>query len=601
MESRAKLRSLALATIAFLPLVLNLLGGGPGNTALALFPALVVVSSFTLRRFEKAGWPLFAAREPGIKVRSLGLAIFAFLPILQHLPTESRWGTTLSVFAASVAALYFVLLRLERAGWALFGIAASVAAVLSALLATYRHMVGIPIGYQVFASVLDTNAREVLGSLSDPFMRGFALRVTVLLMLVFGLSRLTSNVVAGGRVLPSRLVKAVAIAIWLAAALHMSQSRRSLTEFYPVREVRLLTDYLTEVTSFVQGYRGLEHKFEGVLDHDKAATAILVIGESARKDKLGIYGSGLQTTPGLERFAREHPDHLVLFSDAVAASAYSRISVPSILSVSPIRDFARITKEPSILKVMRSAGLEAVLISDQARHGWHEDFISTIMEDAARKTYLTESVANAHDEDLIPPLLEELARPVGASKLIVVHLAGSHSAYRDRYPPDQAFFAPATLENQYYNSLRYTDAVLGRIIAAVMQAQQPVVMLYISDHGEYLNDFQEGFYDHGNGKHLTRFEIQVPFFLTFNERFREGHAAEVARMDERTRLGVSHDNVSHTVLGLLGVFDAAYRPELDLASARFVAGQRFIFDGASKITPLDKVHFTQARADGIVR
>jgi glucan phosphoethanolaminetransferase (alkaline phosphatase superfamily) len=599
-ESRVTLRNLGLATLAFLPLVLTLLGGAPGLTPLALFPASVLVLHFTLGRLENAGWSLFGGLEPGLKVRSLGLAIFAFLPMWLTPQIDQLWGTILALFAAFVAAFYLVLQRLEKAGWGLFAVAASLAVLCSAINLTYLRMVGTWIGYQVFASVLDTGSREFLGGLSDRFVQMYVLRVAVLLALVLGLSRLFRDVVAGRTVLPSRLVGAVAMAIWLAAALHMSQSTYGVLGLYPGREIKIFTDYLTEVHSFVKGYRGLEHKFTGVLDRDKAATAVLVIGESARKDKLGIYGSVLETTPSLERFAQEHPDRLVVFSDAVAAGAYTRISVPTILSVSPLRDLSRITKEPSILKIMKSAGLEGVLISNQARHGWHQDFISTIMEDAARKTYLTESAGNVPDEALVPPLLAELARPAGGSKLIIVHLAGSHSPYQDRYPPNQAVFPPVTLENQYYNSLRYTDTVLQRIIAAVMEARQPVVLLYVSDHGEYLNDYGEGFYDHGNRNHLTRFEIEVPFLLTFNEYFLKGHASEIARMRERTHLGVSHDNVSHTLLGLMGVFDARYRPESDLGSARFVAVPRFIYDGANKITPLEKVHFAETRSAGIV-
>ena len=601
MESRVKLRNLGLAAVAVLPLVLTLAGGPRVSTPLALLPASVLVFHFALGRLEQAGWSLFGWMEPGIKVRSLGLAIFVFLPMWLTPGTDQLGSTALALFTASVAGFYVVLQRLEKAGWAFFGVAASLAVVFSALNLIYLRMVGTWIGYQVYASVLDTSFREILGSLSDPFLQRYARRVAVLLVLVYGLSRLTKDVVAGRRVLPSRLVKAAAIAIWLAAALHMAQSSHSVLDLYPGREVNGLKDYLAEVHSFVSGYRGLEHRFTGVLDRDRAATAILVIGESARKDKLGIYGSVLETTPNLGRFAGEHPDRLLVFSDAVAAGAYTRISVPVILSVSPLRDFARITREPSILKIMKSAGLEGVLISNQARHGWHQDFISTIMADAVRKTYLPESVGDVQDEALVPPLLEELARPARGSKLIIVHLMGSHSAYKDRYPPNQAVFTPVTLENQYYNSLLYTDTVLRQIIAAVMQAGQPVVMLYVSDHGEYLNDFGEGFYDHGNRNHLTRFEIEVPFLLTFNESFLKGHAAGIARMRERIHLGISDDNVSHTLLGLMGVFDTSYRPESDLSSTRFVAVPRFVLDGENRITPLEKVHFAEERPVDLLR
>src|ERR1044071_3772229 len=185
-ESRIELRNIGLATIAFLPLVVVLLSGASSLAPLALFPAAVVVFHFAFGRLEKTGWPLFGGMEPGIRVRTLGLAIFAFLPI--WLQPHPPWSSTLALFAASVAALYFVLRLLEKAGWAAFGIAASLAAVFAALNLVYLHLVGRWVGYQVFASVLETNRHEILGSLSDPFMRRYGLRVAVLLTVVFGLS-----------------------------------------------------------------------------------------------------------------------------------------------------------------------------------------------------------------------------------------------------------------------------------------------------------------------------------------------------------------------------------------------------------------------------
>ncbi len=601
MESNRKFRSLCFVTLAFLPLAFNLLAGSARGASLALYPASATIFYLLLPRLEKTGWPLFGINAPGINLRNLGLAIFVFVPTLLKLPVGTPLDNALALFAASVAAFYFVLQRLEMARWQWFSIAASLAVVFAALNAAYIQFVGVSVGYQVFASVLDTNGLEFSSTLTSPFLRNYSLALGGLLVLAGGLSRLTRDVVVGCKVLPSQLIKALAIAVWLSTALNLSRSKFSVTDFYPCREVYQLCSYLTEVRSFVGAYRGLEYKFEGNLNPDKTCTAILVIGEAARKDKLGIYGSGLDTTPCLDRFAMEHPDRLLLYARAVSASAYTRVSVPSLLSVCTARDYAQIAHHPSILKIMKAAGLETALISNQTRRGFHDDFVSTIMADATRKTYLKESLGHVPDESLIAPLLAELTHPTARSKLIIVHLDGSHFPYLVRCPQNQMFLPPSSIENQYLNSLRYTDSILQRIMDAMKQAQQPVVMFYTSDHGEYLNDYQDGFYDHGNRNHLTRFEIEVPFYLTVNESFQHSHSAEMAGMRQHTQLPVSHDNVSHTLLGLMGIFTAAYRPDLDLAAPGFTAGQRFIVERTNKVSLLENVRFDQTRFYGLKR
>jgi heptose-I-phosphate ethanolaminephosphotransferase len=539
--------------------------------------------------------------EPGINIRSLLVASFTFLPLVLHLPSSRSPKIILLVlFAVYVSVAYVVFQYLEKKACRLFRIAASVAIVFSAVNVTYFCLMGHSIGFQVFASIFDTHLDESIEFLSSPFFRRYAIGLLALLALIFGFFRLTGNRIIGEHLLPPNVLWGGVIAIWIVSPIYVTRSIHQPIDFYPFKELDHLVRYVTEVHVLVKDYRNLRHQFTGRIERDKAATVILVIGEAARRDKLGLYGNGVQTTPRLEKFAREHPRRLLIFGDAVAASSYTRISVPSLLSVAPARDYDRITKHPSILKIMKATGHEAILISNQTRRGFHDDLVSAFMEDAAHRNYLTDR-GDVHDEALIPPLLRELASSADKSRLIVVHLAGSHFNYKARYPEKEAFFPPTTWENHYLNSLRYTDLVLQRIVDAVVQAGQSMIMLYTSDHGEYLNDYGDGLYDHGNSNHLTRFEIEIPFFIAFNTHFQRSHAPEIARMRDRRGLKISHDNISHTLLGLMGIRDAAYLPSYDLGSPAFVENQRFIVEQSNRITPLEEVHFDQTRFEGKLR
>ena len=119
------------------------------------------------------------------------------------------------------------------------------------------------------------------------------------------------------------------------------------------------------------------------------------------------------------------------------------------------------------------------------------------------------------DEGLLVGLNERLAaaravngRP--ATQLLVLHQLGSHGpAYFRRYPPAFAHFTPACenddlqkctreeIVNAYDNSLRYTDHVLGSLIATLQRNEAEVdsALIYVSDHGESLGE--RNLYLHG--------------------------------------------------------------------------------------------------------
>jgi glucan phosphoethanolaminetransferase (alkaline phosphatase superfamily) len=483
MAQLVKTRGFTLSVVSLLPLTACLVAGAPKGTSIALFAAAVCIFHLALQRIGKSGRPIFGG-SPGISLRNLTIALFAFLPLLPAQPGDPAKSTQLALLASYISAFYLFLCWLENKSRPAHFAAASLAVFWSAANALYFLMVGDFVGYQVFASVFDTHANESLEFLTSAFFQSYGLRLLVLLAIVWILARLTGTRVVGRAFLPASLIKATALSIWLVTLFHLPRSRSLAIDFYPLREGWQVVRYMKEVHFLVQDYHALSYRFDGRLDTSQISTVILLIGEAARKDKMGIYGSGLDTTPGLEEFARTYPDHLLVFTDAVAASSYTRVSVPSMLSPCPARDFGQIDHRPSILRILKSAGLESVLISNQTKRGFHDNFVSAFMEDATRKTYLTDR-GNLFDMELVPPLISELGRSARGSKLIIVHLAGSHFHYGDNYPKDQAFLPPTSIENHYLNSIRYTDTVMKRINEAIMAADHPVLMLYASDHGEY--------------------------------------------------------------------------------------------------------------------
>jgi lipid A ethanolaminephosphotransferase len=156
---------------------------------------------------------------------------------------------------------------------------------------------------------------------------------------------------------------------------------------------------------------------------------------------------------------------------------------------------------------------------------------------------------------------------------------GSHVKYADQYPPSFRHFTDGGIMlDSYDDSLRYSDHVLGQAAGLILASREPACLLYVSDHGENLNDLGDGNYGHGT-RALTKLELDVPFVFFLNDAFLAAHPAAAGRLAGRKDQPVSHDNICHTLMGIAGLRDpAVYRPELDLSSPDFKAGIRYITD-----------------------
>jgi len=86
-------------------------------------------------------------------------------------------------------------------------------------------------------------------------------------------------------------------------------------------------------------------------------------------------------------------------------------------------------------------------------------------------------------------------------------------------------------------------------------------LLYVSDHGESLGE--NGIYLHGLPYVVAPSEqIQVPAILWLNETMSEVQDADYVK--EKSDNLLSHDNLSHTLLGLMGVETKVYDSSLDI-------------------------------------
>ncbi|MES2832376.1 MAG: sulfatase-like hydrolase/transferase [Pseudomonadota bacterium] len=88
----------------------------------------------------------------------------------------------------------------------------------------------------------------------------------------------------------------------------------------------------------------------------------------------------------------------------------------------------------------------------------------------------------------------------------------------------------------------------------------------LSDHGESLGE--KNMYLHGTPYIISPPEQrQVPFILWLSESFRTRFHIDARCLAARSNQEFSHDNVFHSMLGMLAINTAVYNPKLDIFNA----------------------------------
>ena len=312
---------------------------------------------------------------------------------------------------------------------------------------------------------------------------------------------------------------------------------------------------------------------------------VLVVGESARASSFGALGYARATSPRLAG------SDVVAFSNVHSCGTSTAVSLPcmfSNLGASDYSDSAGRTRE-TLLDVLAHAGLRALWLdnntgSKQIARQQEELFLAA----ATDARFCNQS--GCFDDILVDELAKRLATGT-APPLVILHQKGSHGpSYFERYPLEFRRFQPtcdtnalehcsqAQIVNTYDNTILYTDHTLGRVLDLLHEHAADIdsAMLYVSDHGESTGE--RGMFLHGAPLFMAPEEqTHIPMFLWMSDGFASRVDVDASCVQAGRDARLSHDNVFHSVLGLLDVHTRAYRPGLDLsASCRARDGQRLV-------------------------
>jgi lipid A ethanolaminephosphotransferase len=536
---------------------------------------------------SRRAWP-----RPELSVEVLALACAVFIVALENgrfwqaalagrgWAEPATWGYAAAVFTA-LTALYLAAAVLVCTRYTAKPVL-SVFLIGSAAAAYYIDRYAVYLDPTMVRNVLATNYQEAAELL------GWRLALYVLVLGV-----LPATLVWWPRLKRRPPARALAVRLaWIAAAVALATASLLLV-FSDLaslmrnhKQVRYLITPGNVVASLASNAWGRGSRPEGpkvpvgqdarlaASWHQRARPAlfVLVVGETARAQNFSLDGYARPTNPELAK------RDVVNFSHVTACGTSTEVSLPCMFSAIGRGDYdeRRILGEESLLHVLARAGFGVLWRDNQSGcKGVCSGLPVQQMPTSGPPPLCADGRCL---DDVLLDGLDTVARDAKGNLFVVLHELGSHGpAYFKRYPPAFRRFTPACenedlrtcsreeIVNAYDNSLLYTDHVLGRLIDLLdaAQATHDTAMLYVSDHGESLGE--GGLYLHGVPYAIAPdVQTHVPMVMWLSPAFRRDFGIDEACLRRRAGQPASHDNLFHSLLGVLDVQTSVYRPGLDL-------------------------------------
>ncbi|MBP4061614.1 MULTISPECIES: MCR-3-related phosphoethanolamine--lipid A transferase [Aeromonas] len=313
-----------------------------------------------------------------------------------------------------------------------------------------------------------------------------------------------------------------------------------------------------------------------VTKKDKPTLMFLVVGETARGKNFSMNGYEKDTNPFTSKSGG-----VISFNDVRSCGTATAVSVPCMFSNMGRKEFDdnRARNSEGLLDVLQKTGISIFWKENDGGCKGVCDRVPNIeIEPKDHPKFCDKNTC--YDEVVLQDLDSEIAQMKG-DKLVGFHLIGSHGpTYYKRYPDAHRQFTPdcprsdienctdEELTNTYDNTIRYTDFVIGEMIAKLKTYEDKynTALLYVSDHGESLGAL--GLYLHGTPyKFAPDDQTLVPMQVWMSPGFTKEKGVDMACLQQKAAdTRYSHDNIFSSVLGIWDVKTSVYEKGLDIFS-----------------------------------
>ncbi len=327
---------------------------------------------------------------------------------------------------------------------------------------------------------------------------------------------------------------------------------------------------------------------EASLSSNQPQTFVLILGESCSRRHMSLYGAKRKTTPSLDK-----RDDIIVFNDAVSPYSNTIGSVLSVLTASNLRNGLEAEKSTDIIDVFHSAGFKTYWLSNQSPIGVWDNIVTVFAKKSDEYKFVNTTSNSSFEATLNTSLDEKLFAPfdkvlsdTASRKFIVLHLMGSHSSYKKRYPKKYDVFkggdAKGELVAEYDNSVLYNDFVVDSLLTLLkLNTKNNTISaaIYLSDHGENVYDEHDKV-GHDYAGQLPKVNVEIPFFTWVSSSYLKQCPEKVKAINLNKNTPFISDDLFHSIIDINAIKSPLFRPQNSIFNTVFeISDQRILEDG----------------------
>ena len=279
----------------------------------------------------------------------------------------------------------------------------------------------------------------------------------------------------------------------------------------------------------------------------------------------------------------------------------------NVLSLHAVGDKGEWCDYPLFPEVFRKAGYHVTFITNQFLPEANEAVYDFSGGFFLNNPELSKAQFDTRNEKLYQfdeGVLEEYDRLKQQDKehnLVILHLMGSHTMYKERYPqktrkhllapmydrPDLKHKQKLILAD-YDNSLIYNDSIVAEVTERFKD--KDAIVIYMPDHAEEIFNGSPYMYGRMHSAkidyRLAREEFEIPFWIWGSPQYRENHPYGWQAIQAAKDRPLMTDRLAHLLLYLGGIYTKDYREDLNVISPQYDEKRPRILKG---VTNYDEV------------
>ena len=293
---------------------------------------------------------------------------------------------------------------------------------------------------------------------------------------------------------------------------------------------------------------------------------VLIIGESFSKYHSSLYGYAKNTNPTLSKLRDD--SLLFVFENIKSAELKTIPSFQCLMSTyrPELKQNVNWYECVTLPEIISKTDYKSIWISNQSRDGMFDNVISKYAELCDSSIWVGNKFAGIKKIDLDELVLEkikDLQKYISIKKLYIIHLMGSHYAFKSRYPEKYDIFKSSVYEDykehqratlaEYDNSILYNDYVVSEICKSF--ENEETIIIYFSDHGLDVYNSDENYV--GHPRTIDSLSIaagrDIPFMIYTSPEYQNNFPDKMHQIKTTLSKSFRTDDILYTIMDIMGV------------------------------------------------